>query len=79
MPNIRHISFTNDKALEITRQADSPGQGKSTSVSGKSETFPFEFDHVFTDKSGQENVFDEVSQLVQSAIDGYNVCIFAYG
>ena len=74
----RHLTFNGDKALEITRAADSPN-GTSTSVSGKAETFNFDFDHVFGTKSDQESVFEEVCQLVQSAIDGYNVCIFAYG
>ena len=57
---------------------DSPGSA-STSITGKSETIPFEFDHVFSDKADQVAIFEEVSQLVQSSIDGYNVCIFAYG
>ena len=30
-------------------------------------------------RSSQETVFHELSQLVQSAVDGYKVCVFCYG
>jgi kinesin family member C2/C3 len=39
----------------------------------------WEFDSVFNYDSKQEDVYKDVSQLVQSVMDGYNVCIFAYG
>ncbi len=39
----------------------------------------FEFDRVFTPASTQVEVYNEVHPLVISAMDGYNVCIFAYG
>ncbi|KAK9162820.1 hypothetical protein Syun_003722 [Stephania yunnanensis] len=39
----------------------------------------FKFDRVFTPKDDQVAVFEDASPVVISVLDGYNVCIFAYG
>jgi kinesin family protein C1 len=39
----------------------------------------FHFDQVFGQSSSQNQIFESVSDLIQSALDGYRVCIFCYG
>ncbi|PKU42397.1 kinesin-like protein kifc3 isoform x1 [Limosa lapponica baueri] len=45
----------------------------------KGKQVSFELDKVFPPQASQEEVFQEIQALVTSCIDGYNVCIFAYG
>merc|ERR1712038_569698 len=47
--------------------------------SSVNQKYNFTFDRVFGPSIGQEAVFTEVSEFVQSALDGYNVCLFSYG
>lgn len=71
------ISFPDDKtSAEIVLAG--PEERSSLGVVSR-KNYPFEFDRVFMPVSQNEEVFGEISQLVQSALDGYNVCIFCYG
>lgn len=68
------MEFLDDENMTIsTPQVDS--------ITGQigSKTQSFKFDRVFKPTASNSDVFVEVSQLVQSALDGFNVCIFAYG
>lgn len=37
------------------------------------------FDRVFNQENGQEDVWEGAEPLVQSCVDGFHVCMFAYG
>ncbi|GFP98842.1 kinesin-like protein kifc3 [Phtheirospermum japonicum] len=48
---------------------------KSNGISRKT----FKFDAIFSPEADQFDVFEETAPLAMSVLDGYNVCVFAYG
>ena len=65
---------TDSKEVEVMGPEEKSSLGNITT-----KKYPFAFDRVFGPRSQNRDVFEEISQLVQSALDGYNVCIFCYG
>lgn len=73
---LARISFLDKTSAEIV--VAGPEERSSLGVVSR-RSHPFEFDRVFAPDARNDDVFGEIAQLVQSALDGYNVCIFCYG
>ncbi|KAD7478521.1 hypothetical protein E3N88_01657 [Mikania micrantha] len=58
---------------------DAASNGELGILNSGSTRKTFRFDRVFTPNDNQVDVFSQASPLVTSVLDGYNVCIFAYG
>lgn len=76
--NYEYILYPKDDTIVFNLLQNKPQINKNTNqpIFGQ-ETYIF--DKIFKPEDTQEIIFDEISQLVQSALDGYKVCIFAYG
>ncbi|KAL2490530.1 P-loop containing nucleoside triphosphate hydrolase superfamily protein [Abeliophyllum distichum] len=58
---------------------DSSRENELQIVCSDSSRKLYKFDHVFSPEDNQEAVFVQTVPIVTSVLDGYNVCILAYG
>lgn len=75
------LSCDGSEAIEakpsLNFHADGASLSFATGTKGSGQTFAF--DQVLPTTSSQTDVYNGISDLVQSSLDGYRVCIFSYG
>jgi len=71
-------SVTSHGILQLHRDRALPSEDGSERASTK-VPLNFEFDRVFSPETTQHEVYTEAEELILSALDGYKICIMAYG
>ena len=71
------ISLLGDdrNTIQIKKMGVRPGASSASS----SDTHQYSFDKIFDENATQEEVFDNVKDLVNESLKGFNVTIFAFG
>lgn len=75
---MRPFSKTESEDPEKNKMCGTINDQLSVTIHGRIDN-TYKFNNVFGPDSRQEDIFEETKRLIQSAIDGFNVCIFAYG
>jgi len=77
--DIPHIDFLDEQRLVLKKEQSGMRRAFSKAPGDDFVKESFKFDRVFGPRVDQAEIFTEVEPLVQSVLDGFNVCIFAYG
>ncbi|CAN0910208.1 Cellulose synthase-like protein D2 [Linum grandiflorum] len=77
--NIRVFCRCNEKGSNSVVEFDSSQDNELQILYSNSSTLQFKLDHVFKTEDNQEVVFARTKPIITSVLDGYDVCIFAYG
>ena len=66
-------SVPSSNVIVLHRNRDQDGDGDYPAP------MSFEFDRVFSPESDQKEIYSEVEELALGALDGFNICLMAYG
>lgn len=75
----RELKAGDTESSHVSFDENDPTKIVVNDTNSNTPAVPFKFDLVFGQDATQSVIFEELSQLVQSALDGYSVCVFAYG
>lgn len=73
------VSVFSHEILNLHRESLKSHKNKSSKSSLVSPPLTFKYDRVFTPNATQTEVYSEMEEIVLGALDGYNICVMAFG